>query len=166
VTIRFETPSPALIVACIALIVALGPAVHAANTVFSSDIVDGEVKTADLADQAVTFAKMAPNSVRSANVMDKSLTAADFKGANVRGSLFNLPAAAVANGRCKNFILGAAGAVAGDAAIVSLMGPVPVGMHFSAVRAAANQVVLQVCNFTGAASPPISSLPLRVITIG
>lgn len=31
---------------------------HAANTVFSTDIVDGEVKTADLASNAVTAAKV------------------------------------------------------------------------------------------------------------
>jgi hypothetical protein len=166
VAIRFERPSPALIVACIALVVALGPAVHAANTVFSSDIVDGEVKTADLADQAVTFAKMAPNSVRSANVVDQSLTAADFKGANVKGALLNLPAGSVANGRCRNVIVQAAGAVAGDAVIISLMAAAPAGMHFSGVSAGPNRILLQVCNLTGAPSPAISSLPLRVVTIG
>ena len=81
-TIRIQRPSPALIVACIALVVALGPAVHAANTVFSTDIVDGEVKTVDLGNSAVTHAKLAPNSVQSVNVVDKSLTAADIKGAD------------------------------------------------------------------------------------
>ena len=165
-TFRFQRPSPALVVACFALLVALGPAVKAANTVFSADIVDGEVKTADLANQAVTFNKLASNSVRSVNVVDKSLTADDLKGANVKGRLLSLAAGAVANGRCKYVALLAPGAAAGDAVIISLMGTAPVGMHFSGVGATANQVLLQVCNLTGAASPAISSLPLRIVTIG
>jgi hypothetical protein len=55
VTVNLKTPSPALIVACIGPLVALGPAVKAANTVFRTDIVDGEIKTADLANGAVTL---------------------------------------------------------------------------------------------------------------
>jgi hypothetical protein len=166
VTIRFPKPSPALIVACIALIVALGSAVKAANTVGSSDIIDASIQTVDLADHIITSAKLAANSVRSVNVVDKSLTAADFKGANVKGTLLNLPAGAVANGRCRNFIVQAPDAAAGDAVIISLMAAAPAGMHFSGVSAGPARVLLQVCNLTGAPSPAISSLPLRVVTIG
>ena len=42
---------------------AISGTAYAANTVFSTDIVDGEVKTADLANAAVTNAKLADNSV-------------------------------------------------------------------------------------------------------
>lgn len=166
-TLRLTTPSPALIVACIALLVALGPAVHAANTVFSTDIVDGEVKTVDLGNSAVTHAKLAPNSVQSVNVVDKSLTAADIKGADVNGALISFAAGAVANGRCKDFIIGAPGATLGEAVIFSLQAAAPVGMLFSGVRVhLANRVTLKVCNLTGGPSPAISSLPIRVLTIG
>ena len=42
------------VVATIALVIAVGGgAAYAANTVFSTDIVDGEVKTADIATNAV-----------------------------------------------------------------------------------------------------------------
>src|SRR5215510_9372617 len=51
---------------------------YAANTVFSSDIVDGEVKTADLASSAVTTSKLASNSVNGGKVADQSLSAADL----------------------------------------------------------------------------------------
>ena len=165
-TVKFKKPSPALIVACIALLVALGPAVHAANTVFSTDIVDGEVKTADLADAAVTFAKLAPNAVRSENVLNNSLTAADLKGADVNGALISFPAGAVAIGRCKDFALVAPGAAPGEAVVLSLMAAAPQGMLFSGVRVhLANRVTLKVCNLTGGPSPVISSLPVRVLTI-
>jgi hypothetical protein len=50
----------------IALTVALGTgSAYAANTVFSTDIVDGQVKTADLGAQAVVNSKLAPASVSS-----------------------------------------------------------------------------------------------------
>ena len=166
-TINLKRPSPTLVVACIALLVALGPAVHAANTVFSTDIVDGEVQTADLADLAVTLAKLAPNSVRSVNVENNSLTAADLKGADVNGALISLPAGAVVNGRCKDLTLAAFGAAPGEVVIVSLKAAAPQGMLFSGVRVpSANRVTLKVCNLTGAPSPAISSLPIRVLTIG
>jgi hypothetical protein len=167
VTVMFKTPSPALIVACTAFLVALGPAVKAANTIFSTDIVDGEVKTEDLANLAVTHAKLAPNSVRSANVVDNSLTTADLKGADVKGALISLAAGAVAIGRCKDFTVVASGAEPGEVVVVSLMAAAPQGMLFSGVRVPlANRVMLKVCNLTGGTSPAISSLPIRLLTIG
>ena len=165
-TIWFERPSPALIVAGFALLVALGPAVKAANTVGSSDIIDFSIQDVDIKDGAITNPKLAVNSVGSGNVINKSLTADDLKGANVRGSQLSLAAGAVPNGRCRYVFLAAPGAVAGDAVIISLMGPAPAGMHFSGARSVANQVILQVCNLTGTASPVITSLPLRIVTIG
>lgn len=142
---KLKSPSPALVVACIALLVALGPAVHAANTVFSTDIVDGEVQTVDLADLAVTQAKLGPsavgtgnvadnsltgadladfavtrtklglNSIGSNNVVNEALTGADLKGAN-GNSAISLAAGAVANGRCKDFHVVVAGASLGATA--------------------------------------------------
>jgi hypothetical protein len=166
VTVNLKAPSPALIVACIALLVALGPAVKAANTVFSSDIVDGEVKTADLANGAVTFAKLAPNSVRSENVLANSITAADIKGADINGAI-SISAGAVANGRCKDFTLTASGAAPGEAVVLSLRAAAPQGMLFYGVRVPlADQVTMKVCNLSGLTSPAINSLPIRLLTIG
>jgi hypothetical protein len=166
VTVQLKTASPALVVACIALLVALGPAVHAANTVFSTDIVNGEVKTVDLANSAVTFAKLAPNSVRSINVLDNSLTAADIKGADVNG-LISVPAGYVPNGRCRDLNLGTPGAAPGEAVVLSLRAAAPEGILFYGVRVPiANQVTMKVCNLSGTTQPSILSLPVRVLTIG
>ena len=68
------------VVSTIALfgVLATGSA-YAANTIFSTDIVDGEVKTADLAATAVTNNKLAGNSVASGKVQDNTLAGADVQ---------------------------------------------------------------------------------------
>jgi hypothetical protein len=77
------------VMAALALFVAVSTGgAYAANTVFSSDIVDGEVKTADLADGAVTRNKLGSSSVTNGKinneavnggkVADGSLTAVDL----------------------------------------------------------------------------------------
>jgi hypothetical protein len=60
-----------------------GGVVYAANTVFSSDIVDGEVKTPDLAAQSVIANKLAPDAVNSGKVLDNSLKGADIDEASL-----------------------------------------------------------------------------------
>lgn len=78
------------VMAVIAMVAALGTGTaYAANTVFSADIVDGEVKNPDLGPDAVTSAKilnanvalsdLAPNSVSGAKVFNNSLTGDDIK---------------------------------------------------------------------------------------
>jgi hypothetical protein len=59
---------------------------YAANTVFSTDIVDGEVKTADLANNAVTAAKVKDGEIKAAeiatNAVGSSEIATDAVGAS------------------------------------------------------------------------------------
>jgi hypothetical protein len=73
----------------LALLIALGTgSAYAANTVFSADIVDGEVKTADLANNSVRTTKIVNGQVANADlnadavdgskVLDSSLGAADL----------------------------------------------------------------------------------------
>ena len=71
----------------------------------------------------------------------------------------------VANGRCMDIDASVPGAIAGDAVIFSIDGAAPEGMLYG-VRAPSNgHVTFKVCNFTGGAVPPITSLPVSVITI-
>jgi hypothetical protein len=65
----------------LALIVALGGTAYAANTVRSSDIVNGQVKSVDIGSKQVKNADLGSNSVTSAKVKDGSLLKQDF-GAN------------------------------------------------------------------------------------
>ena len=53
----------------------------------------------------------------------------------------------------------------GDAVLMSLRGAVADGIVFSGVRVAVNnQSIIKMCNFTGGASPAITSLPVRLVT--
>ncbi len=66
------------VAAGLALVVALGTGTaYAANTVFSTDIVDGQVKTPDLANNAVKTAKIGDDAVTSAKVLDGSIANSD-----------------------------------------------------------------------------------------
>lgn len=86
---RSFRPSPALVISCVALFLALtGSALAvglAKNSVRSAQIVDGTVRTVDLRDNAVTAPKIAENAVESPEVAPDSLSAADL-GANSVGS--------------------------------------------------------------------------------
>ena len=63
----------------LALTIALGTGTaYAANTVFSEDIVNGEVKTADIAANAVRSARIDADAVDGSKVLDGSLSAADL----------------------------------------------------------------------------------------
>ena len=59
----------------LALLIALGTGTaYAANTVFSSDIVDGEVRSADLQDNGVSGVDVDESSLQAARVMLRSRT--------------------------------------------------------------------------------------------
>ena len=67
-------------------LVIAGGSAYAANTVFSTDIVDGQVKSPDLAGAAVTNSKLGNNSVGTGKVADNSLAAADLAPGSVGAS--------------------------------------------------------------------------------
>jgi hypothetical protein len=97
---RSFRPSPALVISCIALFVALTGSALAVgigkNTVRSPQIVDGTVRATDLRDNAVAAGKIAPdavdtteiaeNGVESSDVAPDSLTANDLGAASVASS--------------------------------------------------------------------------------
>ena len=94
-------PSPAMLVALVALFVALGGAAYAAvtlpgNSVRSATIKNGEVKAGDMAASAVTRAKIANNAVNSAKVLNGSIGNADISGiaaAKITGKVVSAGAA-------------------------------------------------------------------------
>jgi hypothetical protein len=86
-------------VAFVALFIAIisfgGTAAYAANTIRSSDIVDGQVKNQDLADNAVGTKKIQDGSVLGADIKDNSLGGADIK----ESTLGQVPNAKTVDGR-------------------------------------------------------------------
>jgi hypothetical protein len=97
---RSYRPSPALIVSCVALFIALSGSALAVgiakNSVRSAQIVDGSVRTVDLRDNSVNSPKIAPdavgseeiaeNAVESPEVAADSLTNQDLGAASVTSS--------------------------------------------------------------------------------
>jgi hypothetical protein len=74
---RLSAPSPAMIVACLALITALGGTAYAAiakNSVKSPQIAPKAVKTSDLADSAVKEAKLKDGAVSTGKLAAGSVT--------------------------------------------------------------------------------------------
>ena len=67
-------------------LVIAGGSAYAANTVFSTDIVDGQVKSPDLAGAAVTNSKLGNNSVGTGKIMDGQVANADLAGNAVNGA--------------------------------------------------------------------------------
>ena len=53
---------------------------YAANTVFSTDIVDGQVMTVDLANNAVTAAKVKDGEIKAAEIATDAVGAAEIQG--------------------------------------------------------------------------------------
>jgi len=76
--IPLRRPSPAFVVACMALLVALGGTGYAAVA-----LPRNSVGTLQLQRNAVTARKIAPSAVRGAHVLDGSLLATDFKSGQI-----------------------------------------------------------------------------------
>jgi hypothetical protein len=73
------------IVGYIALFIVLSGTAYAANTVFSTDIVDGEVKSVDVANNGLTGVDIANNSLAGVDVTDSSLAGADVANSSLTG---------------------------------------------------------------------------------
>jgi hypothetical protein len=78
---RSFRPSPALVIACVALFAALTGSALAAglakNSVRSPQIVDGTIRTVDLRDNSVAAGKIAPNAVDSTEIAENGVESSD-----------------------------------------------------------------------------------------
>jgi hypothetical protein len=167
----------------LALVIALGAGTaYAANTVRSSDIVDGQVMNADIGTNAVSTVKIgngavtsndirtdavgsaeiAAGAVGASEVANDSLTLSDIAGAATNGSV---SLSGIPNGRCNQVTFNVASAVVGDTAIVSTGAAMQNGILMYANRvASAGHVEVNACNFSGTTMMAITSLPVRIIT--
>ncbi len=83
---RFHRPRHATIVAYIALMLASAVPASAALNVRSADIVDGQVKQADIGNNAVNASKVAANSLTGADIDESTLLATRVSN-KLRGNL-------------------------------------------------------------------------------
>lgn len=95
---KIPRPSGAMVVACIALFASLATGgAYAANSVFSSDIVDGEVKSVDLGPSSVSNAKLATGAVSTDKIALGQVTNSDIGTGAVTSS--KLGTSAVTNAK-------------------------------------------------------------------
>src|SRR3954452_24612999 len=167
----------------LALVIALGAGTaYAANTVGSSDIIDGQVMNADigadavstdkvldgtiantdLATDSVGSAEIAASAVHTSEVANESLTLSDIAGAATNGSV---SLSGIANVRCTQGTVNVGPAAVGDTAIVSTRAAIQNGILMYANRvASAGHVEVNACNFSGTTMTAISGFPVRIIT--
>jgi hypothetical protein len=72
---RLRTPSPALVIACLALFAALGGVAYAAATIRSSDIVDGSIRNRDFKDGTLRGQEAKRNGFGGGAIKESSLDA-------------------------------------------------------------------------------------------
>jgi hypothetical protein len=139
---RSFRPSPALVIACIALFAALtGSAIAAGvgkNTVRSPQIVDGTIRTVDLRDNAVAAGKIAPNAVDTTEIAENGVESSDVAPDTLAAG--DLGAASVTSSE-----------VADQSLTDSDLGPDSVGsseLQAGAVRASELGGIIQVSNST------------------
>jgi hypothetical protein len=158
--------SYANVTATVALFLALGTGTaYAANTVFSTDIVDGQVLTQDIGDAAVTSTQVKDAAIRGVDVATNTLTTADIAGADLKTGHISL--SGVPNGRCLQVNLSVPGTKVTEFPMVTPLAAIQDGIVLHAQRVSvAGTVVMDACNFSGGAMTAISNLPVRVITYG
>jgi trimeric autotransporter adhesin len=143
---------------------AVGPTEVQDNAIDGGEIVDNSLHDTDLAPNSVTSSELKADAVDSGKIANGSVTLADIKGVDIAGTV-NFSAGAVAAGACRDFVLTTTGTKVNEAVLISVKGPLDQGILFYGVRVAvADQTIMKFCNFTGASSPAITSLPIRVVT--
>ena len=160
------------LVSTTALVVALGAGTaYAANTVFSTDIVDGEVKHADLAadavagdrivDASVGHADLGADAVSGDRVVDGSLTLLDLSGVDVATTV-SVPK--LKPGKCVTSTIGVAGARPGQLMAMSPLDRLKKGIVLSSQRVPANdQLEIGACN-VGAKPAKAAAVRVRVVS--
>jgi len=136
------------------------------DSIDSGEIIDNSLTATDLAANSVASSELKADAVDGSKIANASVTLADIKGTDILGAV-SFTAGGIPVGGCKDFALTTPGSKVDEAVVISLRGSVAQGMLFYGVRVAvADQTVMKVCNFTGASSPTITSLPIRVVTFG
>ena len=157
--LRPRRPSHGTVVAYMALFVALGGTAYAVNTVGSSDIIDGQVKSVDVGDNEIGSADVKDNSLNTfdvhsfigADIIDGSLQDQDVG----QGTFYNFEAAipATQTGACANDVITGVNSQ-NDHLLLTPLADAQYGFeyHVSALEGfAGGPIRFHVCNHTGAA---------------
>ena len=80
---RLRAPSPAMVVALIALFVSLGGSAYAVATIGSDDIVDGSIRNRDFKDGTLRGQEAKPNGFGGGAIKEKSLDESQFESTKI-----------------------------------------------------------------------------------
>lgn len=137
----------------------------ASSSVGTSEISDGSVFGTDIASSTITGTDIASSTITGADVASNTLTLADIFGTDNNGAVSYTTG--VPNGRCSQSTLSIPGAAVGQVPAIAVLGPIQNGVFlYASTVPAANQVMVNLCNFSGTSFNPISNLGVRVITFG
>ena len=151
------SPSPAMVVACIALTVALGGTSYAAiklprNSVGAKQLKRNAVTSPKVKNNAITSLKVKNNAITGADVINAAqatgLRKADI-GAVSATVIFDPPN--IAAGVCSSDTAAVTGAVTGDVVIAHPVGAVWSNLMYAPWLAQTDSVAIRVCNPTIAA---------------
>lgn len=162
---RSFRPSPALVIACIALFAALtGSAIAAGvgkNTVRSPQIVNGTIRTVDLRDNAVATGKIAPNAVAAGKIAPDAVDTTEIAENGVESSDV-APDSLVAGDLAPSSVTSSE--VADQSLTADDLGPNSVGsseLQTGSVRAAELGGIIQVTNSTPIAAGANGSVSVQ-----
>jgi hypothetical protein len=102
---RLRTPSPSLLIACLALFVALSGVAYAAATVGSEDIVDGSIRNRDFKDGTLRGNEAKRNGFGGGAIKESSLDASELDSNDI-GKVKN---AGTADGLTRRAVVAATG---------------------------------------------------------
>jgi hypothetical protein len=104
---RIRTPSPATVIACVALFVALGGVAYAAATIGSADIIDGSIRNRDFKDGTLRGQEAKRNGFGGGAIKERTLNAAELDATEIG----KVNGAATADGLTRHAVIAGAGTV-------------------------------------------------------
>jgi hypothetical protein len=108
-------PSPAMVVACLALFVALSGVSYAVATIGSNDIINGSIRNRDFKDGTLRGNEAKPDGFGPNAIKEQALDSAKLNAAKIG----KVPAAALSDGSMRQGVISSAGAAVRSRGITS-----------------------------------------------
>src|SRR3712207_4345277 len=105
-----RTPSPAMVVACVALFVSLGGVSYAVATIGSDDIINGSIRNRDFKDGTLRGNEAKPDGFGAGAIKEQSLDATKLK---------QVPSAVAADGVTRHAVVSEVGAAVRSRGVAS-----------------------------------------------
>lgn len=133
------------------------------SSVDADELSDGGVTEADLGAGSVGASEVDDSSLTGADIANDGLSMSDIVGGGTTNG--NVGFSPISNGRCLEVSLGINGGTAGDGVVITTKGDMPNGVFLYGTEVPAPGTAKAViCNMSGATSPQITDMPVRIHT--